>query len=709
MGIVYAGRHETTGAAAAIKTVTDADSRRMFQIRREIDALASLSHPGVVRILGHGVEAGVPWYAMDLLDGHTLEEVHRGFLERPLRITDSGASDETTVGLAAGESRHSDASDTPAAVPPPKRVEAAGGHLAEAMGLVVRLCETLAFVHGEGIIHRDLKPSNIFVNSRGLPILVDFGLVAHVGGVTGRDVLDGTWVAGSCLFMPPEQINGDLLDPRTDLYALGCVMYLLITGQPPFSGLNADVVRQHLRASPLPPSSVATGVPHELDQLVLRLLAKLPRDRVGHAHDVAAVLQRLKIVAPAWAADLPRTRTYLYRPPLVGRQAVLDQIDETTRGLFDRRGGLVLLGGESGVGKTRVALAVASRIISRGHDVVTSVCAPAQPPLTPLRPLLQHIADACVGAGQAEADRVIGDRGQLLALYEPSIAGLPGQAQYAPAAPLPQAAARERLFRALTETIHLAIAARPTCFVIDDLQWADELTGAFLEHLAAGHLSATPFLILGTYRSEERTPMLERLLGLPGVVGLTIQRLPADVVSEMVSGMLSLPTPPPAFVKFLAEKTEGNPFFLAEYLRTAVSEQVLVRTRAGHWTFAESDDPTEVVCESLPLPRSLREVVVRRLSTLTPRALAVLRSAAVIGREFDPTGAAGSRRRRRAGAGGGLDRAGRSTRHRECGTRGLPDLSRQAARDPVRRAGRQHATRAPCPRGGGARGTRWRR
>ena len=113
MGIVYAGRHETTGALAAIKTVTDADGRRMFQIRREIDALASLSHPGVVHILGHGVEAGVPWYAMDLLDGHTLEEVHRGFLEHPLRITDSGASDETTVGLAALPSAPTPANPTP--------------------------------------------------------------------------------------------------------------------------------------------------------------------------------------------------------------------------------------------------------------------------------------------------------------------------------------------------------------------------------------------------------------------------------------------------------------------------------------------------------------------------------------------------------------------------------------------------------------------
>ena len=172
--------------------------------------------------------------------------------------------------------------------------------------------------------------------------------------------------------------------------------------------------------------------------------------------------------------------------------------------------------------------------------------------------------------------------------------------------------------------------------------------------------------------------------------------------------MLSLPTPPPAFVKFLAEKTEGNPFFLAEYLRTAVSEQVLVRTRAGHWTFAESDDPTEVVCESLPLPRSLREVVVRRLSTLTPRALAVLRAAAVIGREFDPQvlqEVAGVDEQELAGALTELvDR--HVIENAEFGAfrishDKLREIPYAELDDSTRRA-------APCPRGDGARGTRRR-
>lgn len=637
MGIVYAGRHEVTGARAAVKTVIGADSRRLFQIRREIDALARLAHPGVVRILGHGVDGGFPWYAMDLLEGLTLEGVHRRFLEGPHQATLLYPGDETTTGLpwSAPTTIAPDRMKSPDAVAPAIRSEAAGGNLAEAMGLVVRLCETLAFVHGEGVIHRDLKPSNIFVTARGLPVLVDFGLVAHVGGVTGRDVLDETWVAGSCLFMAPEQISGELLDPRADLYALGCVMYLLITGRPPFSGTAIEVMSQHLQAPAVPPSAIVDGVPRELEQLVLELLAKDPRDRVGHAHDVAAALQRLRVNAPAWGEELPRTRAYLYRPPLVGRQAAIDQIDAHAKGLVEGRGGVVLLGGESGVGKTRVALEIASRVVARGQEVTTSVCAPTLPPLGPLRPLLQRIADYCIEHGAAVSQRLVGEHGPVMAMYEPALSGIPGQEKREAPAPLPQAAARARLFGALSETLAVYAAAIPTLLVVDDLQWADDLTGAFLEHLSAGPIVDMRLVVLGTYRTEERTPALEQLLAATHTAGLTLTRLSTDYVGAMVAGMLSLPTPPAAFVRFLADKTEGNPFFLAEYLRTAVSEQVLIRTPSGHWTFAESNDPTDVICESLPLPRSLREVISRRLETLSPRAAGVLRSAAVIGREFD--------------------------------------------------------------------------
>ena len=639
MGVVYAGRHELTGARAAVKTVTAADSRRLFQIRREVDALARLAHPGVVRILEHGVDGGIPWYAMELLDGLTLEGIQRGFLERPPETTTSNGDCETTTAALPKLARTTNAQDRTESLgagAPANRSEAAGGHLAEAMGLVMRLCEVLAFVHGEGVIHRDLKPSNIFVTARGLPVLVDFGLVAHVGGVTGRDVLDETWVAGSCLFMAPEQISGELLDPRADLYALGCVMYLLITGRPPFDGTPIEVMHQHLEASALPPSASVKGVPDELDQLVLGLLAKQPCDRVGHAHDVAVALQRLRVTTPVWDRELPRTRTYLYRPPLVGRQAVLDQIDERTTGLANGRCGLVLLGGESGVGKTRVALEMAARVVARGQEVATSACAPTLPPLNPLRPLLQHVADYCVEGGAAVSERIVGDRGPVMAAYEPAFSEIPGQRKREAPAPLPQAAARARLFRCLSETIAAYTMARPTLVLVDDLQWADELTCAFLEHLAAGSsVPAMKLAVLGTYRSEERTPALDKLLAAEHTVALTLGRLSTNYVAAMVAGMLSLPNPPAAFVRFLAEKTEGNPFFLAEYLRTAVSEQVLIRTRLGHWTLAETDDPTDSICESLPLPRSLREVIGRRLETLSPRATGVLRSATVIGREFD--------------------------------------------------------------------------
>jgi serine/threonine protein kinase len=137
MGVVYAGTHTATGVCAAVKTVVAPKAHTLLQIRREIEALARLRHPGVVRILDYGVERGRPWYAMELLDHPTLAE------NAPERPRD------------------------------------------EKLGLVERLCETLAYVHGEGSVHGDLKPRNVLITERSLPVLVDFGLVAHVGLATG--------------------------------------------------------------------------------------------------------------------------------------------------------------------------------------------------------------------------------------------------------------------------------------------------------------------------------------------------------------------------------------------------------------------------------------------------------------------------------------------------------------------------------------------
>src|SRR5262249_10875668 len=96
--------------------------------------------------------------------------------------------------------------------------------LQRGLNLVSRLCDTLAYIHGEGVVHGDIKPLNIFITPDCLPVLVDFGLVARGAGATGREVLDGgVFIGGSVPYVSPEQVEGRLIDPRSDLYAVGCL------------------------------------------------------------------------------------------------------------------------------------------------------------------------------------------------------------------------------------------------------------------------------------------------------------------------------------------------------------------------------------------------------------------------------------------------------------------------------------------------------
>jgi tetratricopeptide (TPR) repeat protein len=598
MGVVYSGVHEATGARAAIKTVLAPKADKLLQIRREIEALARLRHPGVVRILDHGVDQGRPWYAMDLL-------------EYPMLAT---------------------------AAPTRSR--------AEQLGLVGRLCETLAYVHGEGIVHGDLTPRNVLVAEGGLPVLVDFGLVAHVGAATGREVLDRTRTAGSAKYMSPEQIDGDLPDPRSDLYAVGCMLYELITGRVPFDGSIDEVIAGHRSRPVQPPSTLVSDVPVALDTLVLGLLRKRPAERLAYATDVAVALSHLGAAVLPPYVDATAARPYLCRPPLVGRREALEQLDAVCAGASRGSGAVVLISGDSGVGKTRLALEAARRASARRYSVVSGaatvavaegagVLQPESPPLSPLTPLLQAIGDRCTEGGEKVTKQLIGDRGPVLAAYEPALRQLPGQRHLPPPPAIPAAQSQLRLFRCLADSLSAYATSAPLVVLLDDLQWSDELTLGFVAYLANGRITSMPVVVIATYRTEEGREGVAAIARSPAAIRIGLARLSDDEVGGLVGGMLSLADPPRGFVRFLAEKSEGNPYFVTEYLRMAVSERILVRNALGQLVFSDMSEPAERACESLPLPQSLHDVIRRRLQMLPALARQAVRCAAVVGREFD--------------------------------------------------------------------------
>jgi eukaryotic-like serine/threonine-protein kinase len=666
MGVVYRGENQLSGASAAVKTVRAAGEGTLQSLRREIHALARIRHPGIVRIVDEGIHDGLPWYAMELLEGLTLRhwaahEAAGAPAESQAPTFGPGAALHTpATEMASGGSHLASSLMTLPAPGPPEppagkpqaerrapRPPACGGALGSILTLVRRLCAPLAYLHGEGLVHRDLKPDNVLVRPDGWPVLVDFGLMSTVGGRVSRDVLEtGAEAAGTLAYMAPEQILGELVDARADLYALGCILYELVCGRLPFLGTSrAELSFGHLQGVPARPSTLVDAVPPALDALILQLLAKRPHERLGYAKDVAAALAALG--AAEEPAPGPRPRDHLYRPRLAGRDAEVRWLLRLVARLGQGESGLVLIGGESGVGKTRLAVELGREARMRGVRVLTGHSGGAGP-LNAFREVLQTVADRCRELGRPEAERLLGRRGPLLAPYEPVLASVPGLAAQPSPAELPPDSARLRLFGALADTLEALAGDRPLLLVLDDLQWARDLTLGFLRFWALRHerprrqcsarsSPASGVLLAGLYRSEEAGGPLQGVLETAGVRRRELQRLDERAVGRLVGDMLALPLPPEGFVRFLTRHSEGNPFFIAEYLRTAVAEGVLYRDESGRWRLLEEppDGAALEAYERLPLPGSVRELVARRLERLSPAAAHLAQAAAILGRDVD--------------------------------------------------------------------------
>jgi tetratricopeptide (TPR) repeat protein len=633
MGVVYRCRHRDRGEPAAVKTVAVVREASLSGLRAEIHALAQVDHPGVVRVLDAGVQDGLPWYAMEWLEGRTLLDFQRELWDvaDDVLTLDRPSDELRTANL--GPRRPSPprvAERPPAEARPAARPLPGNGRLLDVLSVLRRLCEPLAEIHAHGLVHRDLKPANVFLRPDGRPVLVDFGLAAHFAGAVGRERAEVSGVLmGTGWYMAPEQAEGRLVDARADLYALGVVLYELVTGRRPFEGASAaEVITQHLKTPPRPPSDMVESLGAGLDQLILRLLAKKRRDRIGHADDVATLLEELGAAHVPGDEPPPRRGAYLYRPGLEGRREALQGLTRRVDAL-DREGGCVLVGGESGVGKTALVTAAGVDASVGGHLVVTGEGQAGAPPLHPFAPLLLALADHCLERGPEATSRLLGLRGRMLERYVPALATLPGQ-QALPAPPeLSSEAARARLLDDLAAVIAGFADERPLVLVLDDLQWADELTLDFLSSLPEGWFERHRVLILGTYRSDEAGPRLRALLARPWVEALDLGRLDERAVRAMVADMLALAHPDEALVSFLARHSEGIPFFVAEYLRAAVAEKLLFR-RGGRWMVARAAGD-----DALALPQTLRELVGRRLDGLAAGAARLASAGAVLGREFD--------------------------------------------------------------------------
>jgi serine/threonine-protein kinase len=266
MGVVYRARQVGAGRVVALKMIlagTHAGADALSRFRAEAKIIARLRHPNIVQVFEFGQHGGLPYFAMEFCAGGSLKQQLAG-----------------------------------APLPP-----------GEAAALVERLARAMHAAHEQGVVHRDLKPANVLLGEGGTPKVSDFGLAKRLGGAALT--LTGA-VLGTPSYMAPEQASGHSKEvgPSADVYALGAILYELLTGRPPFRAATPlETLHQVCARPPLAPRSLDARVPHDLDTVCLTCLRKKPQHRYASAWDLAEDLCRWRSggpVAPRPAGRLVR-------------------------------------------------------------------------------------------------------------------------------------------------------------------------------------------------------------------------------------------------------------------------------------------------------------------------------------------------------------------------------------------------------------------
>ncbi|MCL4871062.1 MAG: protein kinase [Anaerolineae bacterium] len=564
MGVVYRAMDRLTGQQVALKQVMTGsrpetkrlvDTDKQLALAQEFKTLASLRHPNIVSVLDYGFdETRQPYFTMELL--RYPQTLLQAGLGQPLKIQ---------------------------------------------LDLLVQLTQALAYLHRRGIIHRDLKPGNVMVVEGQVKVL-DFGL-SLVDRADPNTPASTT--AGTLAYMAPELFQEQSPTPGSDLYALGILAYELFTERHPFQNENMTQMLLDILHRPAPISSV--GLPSPLGQLLERLLAKNPQHRY---RDAAALLPDLCAAAeyPLPPETQEIRESYLQTAPFCGREQPFDHLRTVLEQAIAGHGSAWLIGGESGIGKSRLVDELRTQALVQGVTVlrgqVVQMGAAAYQVWHDILRWLSFTPDIAL------------EEASILKPLLPDISSLL-QYEVDDPPPAPPQEAQKRLFQTIGDLIQRQ--TNPLLLILEDMHSVGENSVALLDYLSQ-IASQHPLLILATYRSDERPDLPA---ALPQVQHLPLERLDTQGITALTTAMLAAASYRPDLIRLLQKQTEGNPFFLIEIVRA----------------LAESAGQLDLIAQmTLPaqiITGGLQAIVHRRLERISARDQALLEIAAIAGRQLD--------------------------------------------------------------------------
>jgi PAS domain S-box-containing protein len=522
--------------------------------------------------------------------------------------------------------------------------------LKSALSIAVKIGSALSNVHARGIIHKDFNPANVILDAEGNIHLTGFGS-AMLLLRERQPPIEPEVISGSLAYIAPEQTGrtGRWIDARSDLYSFGATLYQMITGELPFATSDpVELIHCHVARKPLAPSARIRHLPKSVDAIILKLLEKTPEDRyqtaAGVTHDLQRCLSQWESVgqiADYRLGELDRSDRLRLPEVVYGR----DEEITTLLNAFDRVAthGLtqfIVLSGPSGVGKSSLIGEVSKKfgpprgLFASGKFDQQKQDVPYATLTQALRQLVHQLlsrSDVELSAWQHALTEALVPNGRLVTDLIPELTLIVGQLPLVPDVP-PQD--RQNRFQ-VTFCRFMAVFActgHPLVLFLDDLQWVDKATLDLLEHLR-NDPSFLNLLLIGAYRQAEpssddriaRTINKLRGTGILEEVRLSALTVPnlrlliADALQTDVASIDSL-------VALVSEKTEGNPFFVIQFLLTLEDKGLLffdIRSRTWQWSIDRIRD--EAITDQVA------ELMVAKLGRYSDAALAIMSHLACLG------------------------------------------------------------------------------
>ena len=583
MGTVYRATDLELHREVAVKILSGQTSDGRERLIREARAAAALNHPHIVTIHDVGEASGLPFLVMELVAGPRLSQAKPTELGRVVEIA-------------------------------------------------AQICAALEHAHANSIVHRDLKPDNVLLSGGSGTSnvkLADLGLAlpAHGARISRAGVIVGT-----AAYMAPEQALGQPVDGRSDLYALGVLLYELTTGRRPFTGDDPlTVVSQHVHAPVVPPRVLRPDLPRALEAVIVRLLAKDPAQRFATATETRSALLAALIaedeVAASDAASAVAILDALSRGRLVGRATELAEARELWNRAREGRGHAVLLSGEPGAGKTRLAREITIQAAVDGALVLSGGCYEYEA-TTPYLPFVEAFRRWVREEQNDDKLReTLGDAATQIAKLAPEI-----ETRLGPFSERHQLAPHEErllFFDAVAQVFSNIARRQSLLFYADDLHWADRGTLWLLGHLLR-QLRNERVLIVGAYRETELDrahPLAKSLVDWNRerlITRIVLRRFNESETGDQLSALLG-ENVSGEFAVAVHRETEGNPFFVEEVLKALV-ESGAVHRESGRWSRCEMDQ--------LLIPQSVKEAIGHRLDRVSQECNELLRLGAILGKVF---------------------------------------------------------------------------